>query len=62
MIVKERVLTDEMVAGEYAKVRYLYAHTLKIPERTEIEFFDGGHMNNCKGTFAFLKKHLDWPK
>ena len=50
--------TDEMVAYEYAKVRYLYANRLKIPDRTAIEWFVGGHMNNCKGTFAFLKQHL----
>lgn len=54
--------TDEMVAYEYAKVRYLYANRLKIPERTAIEFFPGGHQVNAKETFAFLKKHLDHPK
>jgi dienelactone hydrolase len=52
---------DEMVAAEYAKVRYLYAK-LKIPERTAIEFFPGGHMIHGQGTFAFLKQHLGWPK
>ena len=50
--------TDEMVSYEYAKVRYLYANRLKLADRTEIEYFPGGHMNNCKGTFAFLAKHL----
>lgn len=54
--------TDEMVAYEYAKVRYLYANRLKVPERTAIEFFPGGHQINAKDTFAFLKKHLDYPK
>jgi dienelactone hydrolase len=54
--------TDEMVAYEYAKVRYLYANRLKIPDRTAIEFFVGGHQINAKETFAFLKKHLDFPK
>ena len=53
---------DEMVAYEYAKVRYLYASRLKIPDRTEIEWFAGGHEINGKGTFAFLKRHLNWPK
>ena len=33
--------TDEMVAYEFAKVRYLYANRLKIPDRTTIEFFVG---------------------
>jgi dienelactone hydrolase len=52
---------DEMVASEYAKVRYLYAK-LKIPERTEIEFFPGVHQIHGQGTFAFLKKHLGEPR
>jgi dienelactone hydrolase len=52
---------DEMVASEYAKVCYLYANKLKIPDRTAIEFFAGGHEIHGKGTFAFLQKHLNWP-
>jgi len=52
---------DEQVAYEYAKVRRLYAK-LKIPDRTAIEFFDGGHEIHGQGTFAFLRKHLGWPK
>jgi dienelactone hydrolase len=52
---------DEMVAYEYAKVRYLYADKLKIPDRTAIEFFASGHEIHGKGTFAFLQKHLNWP-
>lgn len=52
---------DEMVAWEYAKVRRFFAF-IGIPEKTEIEFFKGGHEINSKDTFAFLKKHLGWPK
>jgi dienelactone hydrolase len=52
---------DEWVAYEYAKVRRLYSR-LKLPERTEIEFFAGGHEIHGQGTFAFLDKHLKWPK
>ncbi len=52
---------DEMVGWEYAKVRRFYAF-LGIPEKTEIEFFKGGHEINSKDTFTFLKKHLGWPK
>jgi len=48
------------VAHEYAKVRWLYAQ-LGIADRTEIEFFQGGHSINGEGTFKFLHKHLDWP-
>jgi dienelactone hydrolase len=52
---------DEWVAYEYAKVRRHYAK-LKIPERTAIEFFNSGHEINGQGTFAFLSRHLQWPK
>jgi dienelactone hydrolase len=52
---------DEWVAYEYAKVRRLYSR-LKLPERTEIEFFAGGHEIHSAGTFAFLAKHLKWPQ
>jgi hypothetical protein len=55
------VAPDEWVAYEYAKNRYFYATKLKIPEKTEIEFFDGPHTINGKGTFEFLRKHLKWP-
>jgi cephalosporin-C deacetylase-like acetyl esterase len=49
---------DEMVASEFAKVRYLYANRLKLPRHAEIEFFVGGHEINGKGTFEFLDRHL----
>jgi dienelactone hydrolase len=52
---------DEWIAYEYAKVRRLYSR-LKIPDRTEIEFFAGGHEIHGQGTFRFLQKHLNWPK
>jgi dienelactone hydrolase len=51
---------DEWVAYEYAKVRRHYSR-LKLPERTTIEFFPGGHEIHSVGTFAFLQKHLGWP-
>lgn len=54
--------TDEWVAFEFAKVRNLYAARLKIPERCAIEWFDGPHTINGKGSFEFLNKHLNWPK
>ncbi len=53
---------DEMIAYEYAKVRYLYANRLKIPDRTAIEFRPGGHEIFLKGTADFLKQHTGWPK
>jgi dienelactone hydrolase len=53
---------DEMIAYEYAKVRYLYANRLKIPQNTAIEFRPGGHEVFLKGTADFLKKHTGWPR
>jgi cephalosporin-C deacetylase-like acetyl esterase len=51
---------DEYVAFEYAKVRRFYAQ-LGVADRTEIEFFTGGHVIHGRGTFAFLHRHLNWP-
>ncbi len=56
----DRVGRDSWVEHEYAKVRWLYAQ-LGLAERTEMEFFQGGHSINGEGTFAFLAKHLNWP-
>lgn len=52
--------TDEWVAYEYAKVRNLYAAKLGIGQRTEIEWFVGPHTINGKGTYDFLRRHLNW--
>lgn len=52
---------DQWVAHEYAKVRWLYAQ-LGLADRTEIEFFQGGHSIHGEGTFRFLHKHLRWPE
>jgi dienelactone hydrolase len=56
---RDGVGVDEWVAYEYAKVRRLYAQ-LGIPERTAIEFFNGGHEIHGQGTFTFLDRHLKW--
>lgn len=52
------VAPDERVGLEYAKVRNLYAAKLRIPDRTEIEWFVGPHTIHGVGTFDFLKRHL----
>ncbi len=57
----DRVGRDEWVAHEYAKVRWLYAQ-LGLADRTQIEFFQGGHSIRGEGTFDFLHRHLRWPK
>jgi dienelactone hydrolase len=54
--------TDEWVAYEFAKVRRLYQAQLGIGDRCEIEWFVGPHTINGQGTFAFLHRHLDWPR
>ena len=51
---------DEWVAYEYAKVNRLYGK-LKIPQMTKIEYFDGVHEINAKGTLEFIKQHFNWP-
>jgi hypothetical protein len=53
--------TDEWVSFEYAKVRRLYAR-LGIPDRTAIEYFEGGHVIRGEGTYRFLHHHLGWPE
>jgi cephalosporin-C deacetylase-like acetyl esterase len=56
------VAPDESVAYEYAKVRHLYNALLKIGDKTEIEWFDGPHTINAKGTYEFLDKHLNFDR
>ena len=55
----DEVSVDQMVASEYAKVRWFYAY-MGIPEKTRIEFLDGPHMVYMRGTFDFLRQHLRW--
>jgi hypothetical protein len=57
---RDGVGMDEWVAHEYAKVRRFYTF-LGIPDRTSIEFFNGGHEIRAVGTFRFLHEHLKWP-
>lgn len=57
---RDPVAPDEWVAFEYAKVQRLYTE-LGIPERTRIEYFNGGHEIHATGTFEFLHQHLNWP-
>lgn len=58
---KDRVAPLEWAAAEYSRVARLYFR-LGIPERTEMEYFDGPHMIHGQGTFAFLHRFLDWPQ
>ena len=54
------VQPDEFVAYEYGKVDFLYDQ-FNLRDKTQIEFFNGGHASRNEGTFDFLHKHLDWP-
>ena len=54
------VQPDEWVAYEYGKVKYFYDQ-FNLGDKTEIEFFNGGHSMRSDGTFKFLHKHLNWP-
>ena len=58
---QDTVSIDEWVAYEYAKVRRFYTN-LGIPERTEIEFFNGPHSIHGVGTYHFLHRFLNWPE
>jgi dienelactone hydrolase len=56
----DMVQPDEWVASEYGKVKYFYDQ-FNLGDKTEIEFFNGGHSMKLDGTFKFLHKHLGWP-
>jgi dienelactone hydrolase len=56
---EDGVAPDEWVAYEFAKVRRFY-DGLGIGNRAQIEFFNGPHTINGKGTFEFLREHLGW--
>lgn len=56
----DTVQPDQWVAYEYAKVDHLYDQ-FNLSDKTEIEYFQGGHASRNVGTFKFLRKHLNWP-
>lgn len=51
---------SEWVSGEFGRVQRHY-DLLGIGDRAVLEFFNGPHTINGKGTFEFLHKHLQWP-
>ncbi len=56
----DTVQPDEWVGYEYAKVSHLYDQ-FGMKDKTDIEFFNGGHASRNEGVFQFLHKHLNWP-
>lgn len=57
----DTVSDDTWAAKEFADIRWMYDQ-LDIGDRTEIEFHNGGHTMQKRGTFDFIRKHLNWPK
>lgn len=57
----EKVVTDEWVDFEFAKVRRHYLR-IGFPQRCAIEHFLGPHTINGKGTFEFPYKHSNKKK
>ena len=55
------VAPDEWVAYEFARTRRHYVK-MGLADRAAIEFFNGPHSINGKGTFDFLHAQLRWPK
>ena len=53
----DAVAWDEFVGYEYARVRRLYAR-LKMPDRTMIHWFDGGHEIDVDSCVAFFDRFL----
>jgi dienelactone hydrolase len=51
------VARDRFVAYEYATLQWLYDQ-YGFKDRTEIEYFNGGHTIHGEGTFKFLERHL----
>ena len=57
----DAVAPDEWIGYEFAKVRRTYDR-LGIGDRAELGIFNGGHQIDGKASFAFLAKHLKWPR
>ncbi|HWD91734.1 MAG TPA: dienelactone hydrolase family protein [Verrucomicrobiae bacterium] len=57
----DQVAPDDRVAYEFANVRFLYEARLGLHDQCTLEWFTGPHTIHGKGTFDFLREHLDWP-
>lgn len=57
----DQVMPVEWASAEYAKLKKVYFY-LGIPERIEMDYFDGPHRINGVATVKFLHRHLDWPE
>lgn len=52
---------DQWVNYEFSRARRVY-DLLGIGNSCEIEYFDGPHTINGKGTFSFIQRELMWPE
>lgn len=57
----DNVGIDSWVTYEFLRARRVYDR-LGSGDRCVIEYFDGPHSINGKGTFEFLHRELNWPK
>ena len=55
------VAPDEWIGYEFAKVKLTYDR-LRIGDLAQLAIFNGGHQIDGKESFAFLAKHLNWPR
>lgn len=58
---KDGVAPDEWIGYEFAKVKRTF-DMLGLADRVDITYFNDGHQIEGKGTFAFLARHLKWPR
>jgi hypothetical protein len=54
------IKTNEAIAAQYVLVQHFYEQ-MGIADRVAIEYFEGPHTINGKGTFEFLRKQLQLP-
>lgn len=55
------VMPVEWASAEYAKLRKVYFY-LGVPDRIEMEYFDGPHRVDGVATVKFLHRQLNWPE
>jgi hypothetical protein len=55
------VAPDEWVGYEFAKVKRTY-DLLGLKDRVGLAYFNRGHEIDGEETFAFLARHLNWPR
>lgn len=57
---QDSVAQSETVGYEFAKVRFFYDHCLKMSEKTEILWFDGGHTTYVRESLPYIAKFFEY--